>query len=544
MDSTIETESIPSTSLYSKTAIESAVSSLSLDEKVGQLFVAGFDGTTPTREIERLVSERHLGGVIYFSRNVESPEQVQTLSRTLQGFVPDGLPPLLLSIDQEGGRVARLSWGTELPSAMTLGATDDSALATRAGNAVGRELRSLGIDIDLAPVLDVNNNPDNPVIGVRSFGERPEHVATLGSAFADGIQEASVIACGKHFPGHGDTAVDSHLDLPVIDHDRDRLDAVELQPFRQAIEANIGAIMTTHVAFPTITGDAERPATLSRRVITDLLRKELGFDGLVLTDCMEMDAIADGVGTVEGCVRAVEAGCDQICVSHTPRKQHAAIDAVIDAVESERIAESQIDTSVRRIVRAKQTFGAGYVGGTDEWNTVADECRSVGRTVAERGVTLVRDVSNAIPLPDHTVSVYEFEAGRGSLAEETQDNQGVFASALSAAGATVDATVLQKGEFPDEIEDRPTVVCTSEAVSNPDQATVVRNLIAEGVNPIVVAVRNPYDLSVLSGVRTYMTTYDDTEASLVAAAELLVGNGKPTGRLPVTIPNRDNTLER
>ncbi|WP_255358966.1 glycoside hydrolase family 3 N-terminal domain-containing protein [Haladaptatus sp. R4] len=174
------------------TGLESAVAALSLEEKVGQLFVAGFDGLTPTGEIEELVAERNLGGIIYFSRNVESPEQVRTLSRTLQGFVPEELPPLFVTIDQEGGRVARLSWGTELPSAMALGAADDPELAAQAGNAVGRELRSLGIDIDLAPVLDVNNNPDNPVIGVRSFGEHPERVAELGADFAGGLQDAGV----------------------------------------------------------------------------------------------------------------------------------------------------------------------------------------------------------------------------------------------------------------------------------------------------------------------------------------------------------------
>ncbi|GKZ14638.1 beta-N-acetylhexosaminidase [Haladaptatus sp. T7] len=539
MSSTTEPESAESTNPpATHTDFEVDVSSLSLPEKVGQLFVAGFDGTTPTAAIEELVSERHLGGVIYFSRNVESPGQLRTLSRTLQGFVPHGKPPLLLSIDQEGGRVARLPWGTELPSAMALGATDDPELASRAGRAVGSELRALGVDIDLAPVLDVNNNPDNPVIGVRSFGERPERVAELGAAFADGLQDAGVVACGKHFPGHGDTAVDSHLDLPVIDHDRERLDAVELKPFRRAIDAGIGAIMTTHVAFPTIAEDAERPATLSPRVVTGLLREELSFDGLVVTDCMEMKAIADGVGTVEGCVQAVEAGCDQLCVSHTPAKQRAAIDAVIEAVESGRIAESHIDAAVRRVLRAKRVYGAGYVGGENEWDDGAAECRSTAREVAERGVTLVRDEADALPLPQR-VAVYEFDGGRGSPAEEASGRGGAFASALSATGVAVDGTVLAPGELPEERANSPreTVVCTSDAASNPDQAAVVQALQEAGANPIVVATRNPYDLAAMPNVETYLTTYDDTPASLAAAAELLAGKGTPSGRLPVTIPD-------
>lgn len=541
MSSTTESEPGESTNPpTSLTDFEADVASLSLPEKVGQLFVAGFDGTTPTEEIATLVSERHLGGVIYFSRNVESPEQLRTLSRTLQGFVPDGKPPLFLSIDQEGGRVARLPWGTELPSAMALGAVDDPDLASRAGNAVGRELRALGVDIDLAPVLDVNNNPDNPVIGVRSFGERPDRVAALGAAFAEGLQESAVVACGKHFPGHGDTAVDSHLDLPVIDHDRERLDRVELRSFRRAIDRGIGAVMTTHVAFPTITNDAKRPATLSQSVVTGLLREELGFDGVVLTDCMEMKAIDDGVGTVEGCVQAVEAGCDQICVSHTPAKQHDAIDAVIEAVESGRISEDHIDTSVRRVLRAKRAYGAGYVGDETEWDEAAADCRSVAREIAERGVTLVRDESEGLPVSGH-VSVYEFDTGRGSRAEETADRQGAFASAL-AAGVEVDSTVIVPGESPSEsvaVADRSTVVCTSDAVSNPDQAAVVDTLRERGANPIVVATRNPYDLSVMPEIGTYLTTYDDTAASLAAATELLVGERTTSGRLPITIPGTD-----
>ena len=524
---------------------ESVVSSLSLPTKVGQLFVAGFDGTAPTADIEVLISERSLGGVIYFDRNAESPAQLRALSRTLRGFVPDDVPPLSVAIDQEGGRVARLPWGTELPSAMALGATDDPSLAACAGEAVGRELRLLGIDVNLAPVLDVNNNPDNPVIGVRSFGERPDRVAELGTAFADGVQNTGVIACGKHFPGHGDTAVDSHLDLPVVAHDRDRLDRVELRPFRRAIDDGIDAIMTTHVAFPTVTGD-ERPATLSRQIVDGLLRGELGFGGLVFTDCMEMDAITEGVGTVEGCVQAVEAGCDRICVSHTPEKQHAAIDAVIGAVESGRIPESRIDAAIGRVLRAKRAYCTRRLAGEGEtsrgeWEAAAADCRFVARTVAERGVTLVRD-ADRLPLPDRRVPVYEFETGRRSPAEESRDDRGAFAAALSAAGVSVDATVFddnegsKTGAETDTEADAPTIVRTSDAVENPEQTALIRDLDAAGSSPIVVATRNPYDLAAFPEVETYLTTYDDTEASLAAAADVLAGARDPTGRLPITIP--------
>lgn len=509
------------------------VSSLSLEAKVGQLFVAGFDGTTPTAHIEELITKHHLGGVIYFDRNAESPSQLRGLSTALQGCVPDGTPPLLIAIDQEGGRVARLSWGTELPSAMTFGGADDAALSVSGGRAVGRELRALGISLNLAPVLDINN-PDNPVIGVRSFGEHPATVTQLGTAFADGLREGGVMACGKHFPGHGGTVVDSHFDLPVVDRDRSHLDDIELRPFRAAIDAGIGALMTAHVAFPAVTDEPECPATLSECVISDLLRTELGFEGLVMTDCMEMDAIAGGVGTPEGAVRAVAAGCDLITVSHTPTTQRTAIDAVVEAVRSGRISGERVDESARRVLRTKRAYNTGHVGTPDDWESAAAECRSVRQTAAEQGVTLVRD--GCVPLPDEPIAVYEFSDDLGSPAEGSRDRNDSFASILSATGLTVNAEALDTGETPLPTE-RPTVVCTANAADNPHQAAVVRDLIEAGVEPVVVATRSPYDLSLFPGVKTCLATYGDTRPALVAAATVLAGETEPTGHLPITIPN-------
>jgi beta-N-acetylhexosaminidase len=521
---------------------EMDVSSLSLEAKVGQLFVAGFDGTRATGDITELITEHHLGSVIYFSRNVESPSQLRRLSAELRECVPDDMPPLCIAIDQEGGRVARISWETELPSAMTIGAADDAALATSAGRAVGHELRTLGIDLNLAPVLDVNNNPDNPVIGVRSFGEQPAAVARLGTGFVAGLQKAGVMACGKHFPGHGDTTVDSHLDLPSIEHDRDRLDRVELRPFRAAIDTGIASLMTAHVAFPA-TDETERPATLSERVITDLLREELGFDGLVISDCMEMDAISERIGTSEGAVQAIRAGCDLIIVSHTPAQQRAAIDSVVEAVKSDRISEERVNASVRRVLRAKYAYDTAHVGTAADWETAAEKCRSARQTVAEQGVTLVRS-ANHLPLSkDKPIDVYEFSGKSGSPAEGTreQERDDTFGSILSTAGMTVNQSTLDPadGRSVPLPNNRLTVVCTANAAVNPEQADIVRCLIEDGIDPVVVATRSPYDLSAFPDVGTYLATYDDTRPSLAAAAAVLIGDRNPTGRLPVTIPDAD-----
>jgi beta-N-acetylhexosaminidase len=524
-----------------------------LREKVAQLFVVGFPGTTPDETVRRFV-EMGVGGVIYFARNVESPEQTAALSRALQRTAAQNdRPPLLLPIDEEGGIVSRLPWDGRLPGQMTVGATRDPDLARRAAAATARELRAVGVNFDLAPVLDVNNDPDNPVIGVRSFGEDPELVSELGVAVAEGFESEGVVACGKHFPGHGDTAVDSHLDLPVIDHGRERLDRVELAPFRAAIDGGIGAIMTTHVAFPTFTDDEERPATLSEPVLTGLLREELGYDGLIVTDCMEMDAIADTVGTPEAAVQAVEAGCDLVTVSHTSQLQLAAIDAVVEAVQSGRIAETRIDESVRRILRTKREYdiGEGISLADDEtpdldaWSEANAESGRVGRRVAEEGVTLVRDRDGTLPVGDGEIRVVQFAGGAGSEVEKSGADAGAFVEALEDHGVAVDAETLDSeshtfdpdGSLPFDVDsDETVVVCTPNAASDSEQAAVVSRIRDAGANLVVVAIRNPYDLSAFPEVGTYLTTYDDASVSLNVAAEIVAGEREARGRLPVTIP--------
>ncbi|WP_135855362.1 beta-N-acetylhexosaminidase [Halorussus salinus] len=524
-----------------------------LREKVAQLFVVGFPDTTPDEEIREFVAEG-VGGVIYFARNLDAPEQVAALSESLQETAAENdRPPLLITVDEEGGVVSRLPWEGRLPGQMTLGAARDPDLARRAAAAKARELRAVGINANLAPVLDVNNNPDNPVIGVRSFGEEADLVSDLGTAVASGFESQGVVACGKHFPGHGDTATDSHLDLPVIDHDRDRLDRVELAPFRAAIESGIGAIMTTHVAFPTFTDDDERPATLSEPVLTGLLREELGYDGLVVTDCMEMNAIADSVGTPEGAVQAVEAGCDIVTVSHTPETQRAAIDAVVAAVQSGRIAETRIDASVRRILRTKAEFGVGEEpanaerpseaeetpeSGADEWETANAESRRLAREVAERGVTLVRDREENLPLAgDETIRVVQFPGGAGSEVEERAADAGAFAERLRESDLAVE-TRLVDDSSPDSLDpsaDETVVVCTRNAATDDAQAEAVSRVRESDATLVVLSIRNPYDLRAFPEVSTYLTTYDDAPVSLAVAADVLLGEREAEGRLPVTV---------
>ncbi|WP_146418181.1 beta-N-acetylhexosaminidase [Haloarcula hispanica] len=518
------------------------VASMPLAQKVGQLFMAGFDGTEPTAGIRELIREYNLGNIIYFTRNITSPAQVAALSAELQSeatAVGAGLP-LFVATDQEGGVVSRLNWGTQLPSQMLIGACDDEAMARKAGATVGRELRSLGINLNLAPVLDVNNNPDNPVIGVRSFGENPERVAALGAAMAQGLQSVAVAACGKHFPGHGDTAVDSHLDLPVVAHERSRLERVEFAPFEAAIQSGIDAIMTTHVAFPAITGDAELPATISSAVQTALLRNQLGFDGLLVTDCLEMDAIAEGVGPAEGAVRAIEAGCDIVTVSHTFERQRAAIEAVLTAVRTGRLTEERIDRSLQRIRRCKQQrIGASETAEKPEWNRCAPESKQLATEIANCGVTLVRDDSETVPFDtSRHLHVVSFTGTRGSPAEDERYDPEMVAAALSEVGFEITTHTVATGETVEIAPENEQIVAVSyDALANESQAATLRTLIAHHDQLAVLAVRNPYDLSVCPGAATFLTTYGYSPGAIQAAAKTLAGTVDPTGTLPVTIPD-------
>lgn len=272
------------------TIFKKLISKMTLEEKIGQMFQVGFKGTKVTSDIKEMIEDYYVGGIIYFRRNIESLQQVSGLSNELQILSASKRPglPLMISTDQEGGMVSRLVGGTHFPGNMILGATRNVRLAKRDGQAIARQLKAVGINMDFAPVLDVNNNPLNLVIGARSFGGDPLLVANLGIAFIKGMQAEGVITCAKHFPGHGDTAIDSHLGLPVIKHGKEHLEKVELYPFKQAIKVGVDSIMTAHIYFPALEPRKGVPATLSYNVLTGLLRRELGFAGLIISDCMEM----------------------------------------------------------------------------------------------------------------------------------------------------------------------------------------------------------------------------------------------------------------
>src|SRR5918993_1211426 len=326
---------------------------------IGQFLIGSMPGPSIPAELRSLAREFDLGGLILFSRNVEVPEQVAELSAESEAL--GRTMPAWVSVDQEGGRVARLKEPfTKWPPMATLGraGTQSEALAARFARALAEELIAVGITLDYAPVLDIHTNPKNPVIGDRALAERAEDVARLGRVIIRGLQDAGLAACGKHFPGHGDTSTDSHLELPLVEHDVERLRAIEFEPFRAAVAEQVAFIMTAHVLVPAL--DEQRPATLSPHLVQTLLREELKFEGVILSDDLEMKAVSANYAVPDAAVDAIRAGCDAVLVCQgNIDLQARTLEALVKAVESGKIPAKRIDDAFLRLKRVKQRFLTG-----------------------------------------------------------------------------------------------------------------------------------------------------------------------------------------
>lgn len=551
------------------------VAAMSLRDQIGQLVHCGFHGLEPSAEIVRLIRERQIGGVILFARNVRDIRQVASLTAELRRIAAEaGVPELTIAIDQEGGMVARLTEGVALmPGNMAIAAGGSPEAAFEAARITGEELRALGITLNYAPVLDVNINPANPVIGVRSYGESPKRVGEFGVQAIRGLQLAGVAATAKHFPGHGDTDVDSHLDLPKVAHSRQRIREVELEPFRQAIAAGVDAIMTSHIVFPAFE-NGNVPATLSRRLLTGLLREELGFDGVIMTDCMEMKAIADHFGTVEAAVMAIEAGADCVLISHTHKLQEAAIDAIAAAVQSGRLSRERIAESAARLLAMKRkraaaaasaaaaadADGAGLTGspanavrsagesrapeGGDPLRRVGcREHREVARRISEASVALVKNEGGLLPLRRERTVVISVAATAVSEVDESVGLPVTLGQALAAEGIEAIERIVALDGVAEQIRELTelaksfvqVVVGTYNASLHRDQAALVRALLEAGVRPVAVALRNPYDINGFPSVPAYVLTYESRPLALRSAAKVLVGSLEAKGRTPVSI---------
>jgi beta-N-acetylhexosaminidase len=527
---------------------------MSLEQKVGQMFMTYAYGTEVDQadprnqstygvdSFRQLIERYHLGGIIYFawSDNVQNPRQIARLSNGIQQVATSSGAeiPSLVSTDQEQGVVVRVTEpATQFPGNMALGAARDPRLAKSAAEITGEELRAMGINQNFAPVADVNVNPENPVIGVRSFSSNPDLVSSLTEAQVRGYQREDVASTAKHFPGHGDTNVDSHTGLPVIDHTREELDRIDLPPFEAAIDAGVESIMTAHIVVPAL-DDSGRPATLSRPILTDLLRRQLDFDGVVVTDALTMEGVREMFGDDRVPVEAIKAGADILLM---PPDLDLAYRSVLEAVRSGEISERRIDQSVYRVLRLKERLGlfkqpfvkehrVDKVVGNSRHLETADE-------VTERTVTLVENDAGTLPLAagtgqralvtgwgvSTTATLGAQVRERGLSAEVRETGATPSGMAIAGARAAADGNDL-------------VIVVTNRAWSSPAQQRLVAELVASGKPVIVAAVRDPYDIAHLPSADTYVATYSYAGVSVRALAKTLFGEVNPRGRLPVDIP--------
>ncbi|WP_324793733.1 glycoside hydrolase family 3 N-terminal domain-containing protein [Streptomyces cyaneofuscatus] len=548
------------------------IAGMSLEEKVGQLFVMrvyGHSATDPdqadidanlkeigVRTAAELVSTYHVGGIIYFAwaHNTRDPHQIAALSNGIQqaALGERSRVPLLISTDQEHGIVCRVGEpATLLPGAMALGAGGSRSDTRRAAWIAGAELAALGINQNYAPDADVNVNPANPVIGVRSFGSDPQAVAELVAAQVKGYQGAGVAATAKHFPGHGDTNTDSHTGLPVINHTRAQWEELDAPPFRAAIRARIDSIMTAHIVVPAL-DPSEDPATLSRPILTGILREELGYDGVVVTDSLGMEGVRTKYGDDRVPVLALLAGVDQLL---NPPNLSVAWNAVLEAVQEGEISEARVDESILRILRLKTRLGLfrdPFVSarGVDRTVGIRKHLLDADR-IAERTTTLLADPGAQLPLSRRTHRrLLVVGADPASPSGTTGPPTTTLAGAFTELGFS--ATALPTGTAPNQAKTAEAVaaaqgrdavvVATYNITASSTQRALVDALVATGVPVVAVAIRNPYDAAHLTGrgVAAVLATYSWTDVELRAAARVIAGRARPEGRLPVPVQRADD----
>jgi beta-glucosidase-like glycosyl hydrolase len=529
--------------------VEETLRTLTLRQRLAQLVVVAasseymnFDGER-FGELRRQVTDLGVGGVLVRGG---SPNEVAALTNELQR---QARVPLLVSADYERGLRMQMKHGTPFTTNMALGATGDTEAAYRQGKVIAEEARAIGVNWLYGPVADINNNPDNPVINIRSFGEDPRRVAEFVAAMVRGIRDGGALATAKHFPGHGDTAVDTHIGMAAIRADRARLERVELVPFRAAIAAGVDSVMTAHVALPDVAGDS-LPSTLSPKMTTELLRRELKYDGIVVTDSLGMGAITRGYPGGEAAVRAIKAGAD---VALTPPDPKAAVDALEAAVKSGQLTEERVNESVRRLLGAKYGLGLARQRFVDAAavNRLVERPENVreAQRVAEASMTLLRNRGEVLPLDPARSAATLFvvvaaddddEEGRVFIPQVQRRARGarVLRIGPRAAAAEHEAALAeaQKAErvvvaaFVKRAASKGTVALPEA------QAELVRKLVATKKPLLVIAFAGPYLVRQFEDVPAYMVAYAIEEVAQAAAARAIFGETDIKGRLPVTIP--------
>ena len=512
---------------------------MTITEKIGQRLVIGLPGPEMDPAFIRLVKEYKIGNVILFQRNCESSAQLARLCRDIQELVRrETGHGAFITIDQEGGSVTRLPYeAVNVPGSMALAATGDPENTYRAARLTAAELRSYGINFNLAPVADINNNPDNPIIGVRSYGDTAEQVERYAAAALRGYLDGGVLASAKHFPGHGDTDMDSHLSLPCIDKSLEELEKLELRPFKALIDAGCPAVMTTHILFPQLETD-NVPATMSRRIITGILKERLGFRGLIISDCVEMQAIGVYYGSAKGAAAAMAAGVDLVFVSHTAEVQEEAARTCRAAAESGQISVEELDASVEKILRYKEQYCTAPTGTPEQPDPLAEAAALRLSTI-----TLTQGTIPALGGDPFFCGCADYQAGLVSNRELEKPS---FGEAMS---AKLGGTALVTGQDPDAEEICAAVdaargrssifVGTYNGHLYPGQMALVKALGELNIPMAVVALRNPYDLRDIPAHAAGIAAWDYSYLTLDTLIPVISGKVTPQGRLPIALERRN-----
>jgi beta-N-acetylhexosaminidase len=520
---------------------------LTLEQAAGQRFLLSFSGKhQPPEALAAALKRQHVGGVVLFrAKNMGTLEELRGLTAALQKIAADtGQPPLLIGADQEGGQLMAIGDATPFPGNLALGATRSEKLAQRVGRALGREVSALGINVDFAPVCDVNNNPANPVVGTRSFGEDPVLVGRLAAAMVKGLQSAGVAATAKHFPGHGDTASDSHHAAPVLPHDLKRVRKLELPPFQAAIAAGARLVMTAHIVFPALNGGTDTPATLSPQILKGLLRRKLGFEGVVVTDAMDMNAMEQGPGYIGDAMAALNAGADLLLFNHDLAKLEPAWATVVQAARRGLLAGEEMQAAATRVLALKKWVARQKQPPLSV--VCCAEHQALAAEVARKSVTMVRDAGKMLPLrlpAAARVAVVIPRPEDLTPADTSSYLVPQLAGAVRRHHGNVDEVMIAMN--PSDADVRAVadgvagydvvVVGTINAAAGSGQAALVKALVERGVRVIAVALRMPYDVEAYPAVGTYVCTYSILPPSMDAVADGLFGKGKFEGVLPVSV---------
>jgi beta-N-acetylhexosaminidase len=518
-------------------ANDTPLANMTLEQRVAQLFMVSIYGPDPTEAGRNFLQRWEPGGVVLLKESATTPQRVTTLTNSFQQTMMDsGAPPLLIAIDQEPGIISHLNDGfTQFPTPTLITATGKPDSARAVGAAIADELKAVGVNMNLSPVSDLETNPNNPIIKRRSFGSDPALISPMIGAFVEGTQSEGVLATAKHFPGHGETTQDSHTTLPVIDLSKERMEAVELAPFRAAVAAHVDAIMVAHIWYPALEPEKNLPASLSRNVITGLLRDEMGYDGIILTDALDMDSIDTVYSYPEAAVKAISAGADMVMAAHVSLEQQAAgIQAVVKAVEAGQIPEAQINASAQRILDAKNRRGLMNWKPL-EAKTARERIDVLAHTkliegLFRDGITVAYDHNHLLPLADSSDAALIYPATRPRLMEACHS----YNPKLRLIGVSDSPSLTEISWAKDAArQSKVAVVFTQNAVDTPQQVALVRALPPE--KTVVVALWSPYDWTLFQDVAAYITTYSPAKQADRAVCGILFGDRPARGVLALTL---------